>query len=175
MFKRKLIYYDNPILRQKAKLVEKITDETRQLVDEMFWNLRQHRGIGLAAPQLAESLRVFITLLENEEETGLPSRPLVFINPQLSAPSEEVEVMEEGCLSLPGLRVPIERPLSITVAATDIEGNPFTHHLTGLGARLVMHETDHLNGVLSIDRVRGKARNLIKPRLLEIKRLYENS
>lgn len=169
-----LRYYGDPILRQKAKPVEKITDEIRQLVHDMIETMLHFSGIGLAAPQVGRLLRIYVSNVDYEDEKGEVHlcEPRVYINPVLTNPSDVFVERSEGCLSIPKLYVPVVRPLSVDVEAMDVEGKRFTRNCYGFLARNMMHENDHLNGVLHIDRVKGKRRTELEPALRQIKLQY---
>lgn len=175
---RRIRYYGDPILRKKAAPVETFgTDFLKELVQEMDQLMLTHDGMGLAAPQVGESLRIFLTHAPFESPEGSGKWELgpleVFINPVLTFPTQELWVVEEGCLSLPNLRLPVERPVGITIEAYDIEGKPFKRSVTEMVARLYMHENDHLNGVLTIDRTDKKSRAQVEQRLRAIKQKYK--
>lgn len=167
-----LAYYGNPILRMKAKPIEMIDEEILQLVKEMEEAMKKHNGIGIAAPQVCRSLRLFLVRapIKNELDEWVDGPIEVFINPQLSQPSEETWIREEGCLSIPKIYGNVERPLCITVEATDLEGNRFTRTCSGLEARIIMHENDHINGVLFIDRMDKEERKQIEQAISQIKK-----
>lgn len=175
---RPLAYYGNPVLRKKGARVEAITDELRELVRDMFETMHAHNGIGLAAPQISLSLTLFVTQVphkvnddpnDNRWEEGVPK---VFINPKILAFSEEHWTADEGCISIPGLYGNVTRPLKIKVTATNLDGETFEEELFGLDARCFMHENDHINGVLYIDRLESKERKKMEPKLNEIKKKY---
>lgn len=134
------------VLRERATEVTKFTDELRILVDSMIDTLIEADGVGLAAPQIGVSERLFITKLPDEE-------PRVFVNPEIIETSNEVGPYEEGCLSIPGIYCEVIRPLSVTLQAQDLKGKAFTLKADGLLARVIQHEYDHLNGKLYIDRI----------------------
>jgi len=169
-----LAYYGNPILRKNCEKVEEITDEIRQLVDDMIETLEEQNGIGLAAPQVKKDLRLFVTKVphpsEDDPDQWEEGVVKVFINPTLSDPSSEDWERDEGCLSIPKIYVSVVRPYRIKVEATDLEGNVFSEVLSGLDARCVMHENDHINGVLMIDRTTGKERKEIEKDLRRMKK-----
>jgi len=169
-----LTYWDNPILRANCQSVEKITDEIKQLVQDMIETMDAKNGVGLAAPQIGKDLRIFVIRepIENPDDTISLGEPQVFINPNLTNPSKDLEIMSEGCLSFPGLHLDIIRPLSITVEAMDLDGKNFKQDLVGYKARVIMHENDHINGKLFIDRVNPKLRKKIEPDLKKIKAQY---
>jgi peptide deformylase len=170
-------YYGDPILRQTAKTVEEITDEVRQFCKDMIETMLHYDGIGLAAPQVGVLLRIFVSNLAFEDQEGKLHlmEPKVYINPILSQPSEALVERSEGCLSLPKLYLPVARPLSIHLEATDMEGNRFHEECYGYQARNRMHENDHLNGVLFIDRIKGRQRTQLEPELRRIKQQYYSS
>ena len=137
---------DNPILRQKAQQVKEITAEIKQLVLDMIETLESNQGVGLAAPQVGQLLQIIIAKPEANKEA------LVLINPQIKKTSRKKDVMEEGCLSLPDISVPVERAVKITVQTLDINGQPNKIKAKGLLARVIQHEIDHLSGILIVDK-----------------------
>lgn len=134
------------ILRRRAEPVKVFDGALKLLVDDMFDTLSHERGIGLAAPQVGVSLRLFIVHIEGGEKG-------VFINPEIVETSMEQVPYEEGCLSIPGVWHDVVRPRGITMQAQDITGKPFTVKAEGTFARVLQHEYDHLNGTLFIDRL----------------------
>lgn len=169
-----LKYYGNPVLRKKALPVKEVNEEIKELVHAMDKLMITSNGVGLAAPQAGISLRIFIMRLEEEVEPGKYALGdlQVFINPVLSSPSDSLIVFNEGCLSIPKLRADVQRPTSIFVEAEDLEGNRIQKRFDGLAARCIMHENDHLNGVLFIDRLSKKERDLLEPDLRKIKKTH---
>jgi peptide deformylase len=137
--------YPDPALRMKAREVERFDGDLKRLVERMERLMKEAYGIGLAAPQVGSLQRVFVFQLEDEAVVAL-------VNPQVAERSEEVETDEEGCLSIQGVRVPVERNLSVVVEARDAEGEELRLALTGLPARVAQHEIDHLDGKLILDR-----------------------
>lgn len=137
--------YPDPALRMKAREVERFDGDLKRLVERMTRLVKEAYGIGLAAPQVGTLQRVFVFEPEEEEAVAL-------VNPQVVERSEEVETDEEGCLSIQGVRVPVERNLSVVVAASDADGGDVRLELTGLPARVAQHEIDHLDGTLILDR-----------------------
>lgn len=140
------------ILRRESLPLGQIDDTTLQLVDDMFITLKKSRGIGLAAPQVGKNIRLFIVLLEEKDEG------MVFINPEIIMTSEELCSMEEGCLSIPKVYEKVFRPKIVTVQYLDINGKKQMLKASGLLARVIQHEYDHLNGILFLDRVEEKVR-----------------
>jgi len=168
-----LCYYGNPILRKKAEQVKEITPEIRALVQDMI-DTMSDSGYGIAAPQVGHSLAIFITSppVQDKEGKWTQMPPKVFINPKLTQPTTETWHHPDGCLSIPGIYSDTERPIGVTITALDIEGREFTETLVGWPACVVMHENDHLNGVLFIDRMSPDVRRKIEPKLREIKKKY---
>lgn len=169
-----LAYYGNPILRKKTAPLSDITDDIRQLVLDMAETMNEHNGCGLAAPQIHRSIALFITSFPryDAEENLLPGEIRVFINPKILAHSQELDTHKEGCLSIPKLREEVLRPIKITVQATNLEGEEFVEDFEDFDARVVMHENDHLNGVLFIDRLPLRKKKEIESFLREIKKKH---
>lgn len=175
--KHKLTYFGNPILRKKCEPVKEITPEIQELVQDMIHLMKTHRGIGFSANQAGHPVRIFITQIPYDKEEGQfdEGELLIFINPKLSNPSPQTETREEGCLSIPGIYVPVIRPLAIEVEALDLEGKSFKIQCHGLQARCCMHENDHINGVLMIDRTDPQTKRQMEQRLRELKKKFLNS
>lgn len=167
-----VLIYGDPILRKRALPIEEITDEIRQLAKDMIETMDFQHGIGLAANQVGRLVRMFVCRSYVIQPNGNweMTEPKVYINPKLTQHSEEIVEDDEGCLSVPRLRLDVIRPLKVTVEALDINGQTFIEELEGYNARIRMHENDHINGVLFIDRVDVHTRNKIEPILREIKK-----
>jgi peptide deformylase len=149
---REIIVLPDKQLRLVSKPVEKVTTEIRKLVDDMFETMYAAPGIGLAAIQIAEPLRlVTMDLAKRDEEGENKPRPRVFINPEIVSKSEETSVYEEGCLSIPDYYEEVERPAKVRVRFTDLDGKMHEEDAEGLFATCIQHEIDHLNGVLFVD------------------------
>jgi peptide deformylase len=168
----KIYYYGHPILRKHCEPVKEITDEIRKLASDMIETMDKNNGIGLAAPQIGRSIRMFVlrNYIFTEDGHWTMSEPKVYINPKLTNPSEDFISDTEACLSLPGLKLHVDRPDKITVEALDLEGKTFVEELEGYNARVRMHENDHINGVLFIDRVDASTRKQIDSTLKELKK-----
>jgi len=166
-----LAYYGEQVLRDKATPIVEITDEIKELVSKMIETMHASAGIGLAAPQIHHSLRLFVIQAPVETEDGKfePGEIQVFINPKLSEPSVEKREIEEGCLSIPAVRANVQRPAEITVEYTTLEGKTVKKRVSGWEARVIMHENDHINGVLFIDRLDNKKRAEIDLQLNHLK------
>ena len=164
MATRPIVIYGDPVLREKADPVKEIDRETKNLVADMIAILQEANGLGLAAPQVGVSKRIFIADLS---ALDLAESIRVFINPEILEKSGEV-VLEEGCLSFPGIYQKISRPEMVKVRATDQEGNLFEMEASGMMARAILHEYDHLEGKLFIDYLSSVSRALIKGKLKKL-------
>jgi len=160
----RVIKYGNPILRMKASKVVSIDDNLHQLVKDMIEIMREDKGIGLAAPQVAQSLALLVIEMDLIKEG---SEPDVFLNPEILS-SEGESVLEEGCLSLPDIREEVVRPEIITIRYQNLEGEIIEKKIDGLLARVLQHEIDHLNGVLFIDRLSSLKKQMLKKQLKQI-------
>lgn len=171
-----LAYYGHPILRKVADPIEAITPDLRALVKEMIETMDGFDGIGLAAPQIHHSIQLFIIRKPVEAEGGKIEfkEVKVFINPKLSAPSRETWKVEEGCLSIPSIQAEVERPKEITVEYLDLSGNPMKERVSGWEARVIMHENDHVNGILFIDHLEAKERQYLEPLLESLQKILPN-
>ena len=145
--------YPAPVLRKQADEIDEITPEIRDLAHKLAETMYRADGIGLAAPQIASSKRIVVVDVQDEFH--------ILINPKVVSSSEETQVEEEGCLSLPGIRTEVERPLEITVKARNLEGETIELTRDGLASRVLHHEIDHLDGTLFIDRVGEATRSLL--------------
>lgn len=163
-----IVQFPHPTLRHKSKLLKRVDAELKSLVRQMFELMYAARGVGLAANQVHLPVRLFVANLEGEAGKG---EELVFINPVLSHPKGSEEA-DEGCLSLPGLYGRVIRPKQTRVAAYNLAGEEVNMALDGLLARVVQHETDHLDGVLFIDRLSSTARMDAEPEIQGIAAQY---
>ena len=143
----------DPVLRRKAKKVEKITKETQKLIDDMLETMRAANGAGLAAPQVGVSQRVAVVEVEKKEDVPGSGVTYTLINPEVIKQSDETTRNPEGCLSIPGWRGEVERAERITVKALDRTGTRMKLDLEGWVARAFLHEVDHLDGILYIDKL----------------------
>lgn len=146
--KLRLVFYPDPVLRRRAQPIEAITDEVRRVAHRMIEIMREAPGVGLAAPQVGLSWRMFVARPGDDDE-----RDYVFINPVLTSPSRQVSDYEEGCLSLPNIKAVVRRPKAVTIQALDLEGQPIQLTSDELPGRIWQHEYDHLEGVLILDRM----------------------
>jgi len=149
---RDIIILPDRQLRLVSKAIEKVTPEIRQLADDMFETMYDAPGIGLAAIQVAQPVRLITMDLAKRDENGETNPlPRVFINPEILSSSEDLAVYEEGCLSIPEYYEEVERPAKVRVRFTDLDGKLHEEDAEGLYATCIQHEIDHLNGVLFID------------------------
>ena len=153
---KEIVTFPDPILRLKAKPVKKFDKELQTLVDDMFETMLNEPGVGLAAPQIGESIRlVVIEYKEEPEDENAPEpkpKRYVLVNPEIVEKSEEMVEGIEGCLSVPGLIGKVDRHEKITVKALTRHGKPQKVKAEGWMARIIQHEMDHLDGILYIDR-----------------------
>lgn len=144
--------FGDSALRMNAYDVERFDDELARLAERMTLLMREAQGVGLAGNQVGVVRRVVVVQTAAEDE------PLALVNPRLAEASDALETADEGCLSLQGVIVPVERHVSVTVEAQDVHGEPLRVQLEDLAARVAQHEIDHLNGVLILDRTTPEAR-----------------
>jgi peptide deformylase len=162
-----IVEVPDPRLRQISSLVEKVDDEERALVADMFETMYAAPGIGLAAIQVGVAKRILvIDLQEPEEEGGEPVKdPRVFINPEILEHSDHEVPYTEGCLSVPDQYAEVDRPDRIRARWLDIDGKPRDEEITGLLATCLQHEMDHLDGILFIDHLSRLKREMILKKL----------
>ncbi len=154
---REIIGTDNPVLRRKGKKIQKITPETTRLIDDMVETMRQAPGVGLAAPQVAQSVRLFVAELEQDPELPGSGKLYVVINPEYLYKSEEMTSGVEGCLSVPGYAGEVERHTKVAIKGLDPRGRKIKLEAEGWLARVFQHEIDHLDGVLFTDHISDPA------------------
>lgn len=154
--------YGDAVLRMRAGEVEVFDEELARLGERMLGLMHDAEGIGLAATQVGILRRVFVFDDHGDDR--------VIVNPAITRTGGELETSEEGCLSLGPVRVPVERPLEVTLEGTDAAGNPVKFELEGLSARIAQHELDHLDGTLIVDRTDAESRRealaRLRPRLV---------
>jgi len=159
--KCRITHYPAEVLAKRAQPVENIDDNIRQLVKKMTDIMLENKGLGLAAPQAGVPLRLFIIALDASRENVK-----VYINPTVTPTADELESIEEGCLSVTGIRTKIRRFKKCKVTATDLDGNEFTEEAQGLYARALQHEYDHIEGMTITDRM-GTAAKIVHRRQLK--------
>ncbi len=174
--------YGSPILKKKAELVKIVNAEIRSVATEMIETMLRFDGIGLAGPQAGIGLRIVALGLSGHQDDDaeailspgevmlLPKMPFVIINPKITWRSDETEINEEGCLSLPGIYGEVERSKLVEFTAETLDGKTISCECAGLLARCIQHECDHLDGKLFIDRMTEEALGMIKPKLNRLKK-----
>jgi len=165
--KCQLTHYPADVLAGPASPVEKINDNIRRLVEKMTDIMLKNKGVGLAAPQIGVSLRLFIISLDGNREAVK-----VYINPTVT-PTGELDSVEEGCLSVPGIFTKIRRYKKGKVTATGLDGNRFAEEAEGLFARVLQHENDHINGVTIVSRMGQTAKIARRKQLKKLRDEYE--
>ena len=175
-------YLGEACLHQKAARVDEITDDIRNLSKAMLEIMYRHDGVGLAAPQVGISLRLVTLDVPEPKEPGmplspgerelLPLMPLVLVNPEIESFSEVTEIGEEGCLSVPKLYAPVERPVSVVLKTALLDGRQIRIDCGGFLARALQHELDHLDGVVYVQRVKDPEFAEILPELQKIYKKY---
>jgi len=155
--------YPDAALKMEARPVTEFDEELQSLVERMKLLMHDANGIGLAATQVGVLRRVFVFQPDEDEVLAL-------VNPEIVERSEEIDVADEGCLSIQGITVPVERALEVTIVGKDETGADVRYELDGYAARCVQHESDHLDGVLMIDRTTPEARRealgVLRPRIV---------
>ena len=144
--------YPDPALRMRAREVERFDDDLARLADKLAHLMHDARGVGLAATQVGVLQRLFVFQVAETDDVT------VIVNPEITARAEETEVADEGCLSLQGVLVPVERAIAVTIEGQDVRGEPLRLELEEMDARVVQHELDHLDGVLMLERTDDESR-----------------
>lgn len=162
-----LIILPDPLLREVSKPIERVDDALRRLIDDMLETMYDAPGIGLAAIQVGEPLRMLVLDVARKDE---PKNPQVFINPQIVQYSDELNIYEEGCLSIPDYYAEVERPERVNVTYLDRNGKPQEIEADDLLATCLQHEIDHLNGVLFIDHISKLKRDMVMRKFKKLAR-----
>ena len=174
-----IVAYGDPILKQRAKEISSSSKDLEILLKNMWETMYAANGVGLAAPQVGKSLRLFIVdgspfsveaSLTEDEKNELKGFKKVFINPKILQKSDDLENFNEGCLSIPDVRGDVTRPTTIKIKYQNQYFKEITEHISGLPSRIVQHEYDHLEGVLFTDKLSALKKKLIKNKLLKISR-----
>jgi len=163
-----IVMYGDPVLRQKAKDIEPGTD-IQALVEDMFETMHAANGVGLAAPQIGKSIRLFV--IDGrviEDEPGMENFKKVFVNPKIVEELGEPWDYEEGCLSIPNIREKIARKERLTIKYVDENWAPFEETFDGLKARIIQHEYDHIEGKMFVDYLTPLKKRLLKSKLADI-------
>lgn len=149
---REIVSLPQAILRHKAHKVSDFGPDLQTLVEDMVETMRVAPGVGLAAPQVDESIRLIVVEYGDEDNEEIPPKLYVMANPEITRSSEDTLIGTEGCLSIPGIQGDVERFVSVTVKGLNRHGRPMTVKAKGWLARIFQHEIDHLNGILFVDR-----------------------
>jgi peptide deformylase len=165
----KILNYPEPVLLTPADPVTKYDDELKKLVDDMFETMTEARGVGLAAPQVGVSKRLFVMDCAAGQD---PSKRLALINPEIISVEGE-QIGEEGCLSFPGIYFNVKRQLRAIVRAHDVNGKLFEVDGFELTARCMLHETDHCDGIVFIDKMTPLKRQLVKRKIKKLQNAGE--
>ncbi|TQF00411.1 MAG: peptide deformylase [Spiribacter salinus] len=165
---RPILIHPDPRLKKTCAPVDDLSDELRALADDMLETMYDAPGIGLAAPQVGQLIRAIA--LDCVKEEGESPRPLIMFNPEIVASSEETNVYEEGCLSIPEQYGEVTRPKVVDVRWIDRDGNEQNETFDGLWATCVQHEIDHLDGKLFIDYLGAMKRQMITRKMQKLKR-----
>lgn len=165
-----IVVYGSPILRKKALEVSQDHPNLKKIVDDMFETMERSDGIGLAAPQVGKSVRIFVIDASalSDEHPELEGFRKAFINPHIIEHSEELVNYNEGCLSLPTIREDVQRPSSIKIQYVDENFNSIEETYEGVIARIIQHEYDHLDGILLIDHLNPLKRKMLEGKLKAI-------
>lgn len=167
-----IVAYGDPVLKKMGAEVQMPKEELIKFIDDMFETMYNANGVGLAAPQIGESLRLFVVdatpMMEDEEgETEIDFKK-VFINPIIEEEWGDEWSYEEGCLSIPSVRGEVFRPESLRITYEDIDGNKITEEHEGIAARVIQHEYDHIEGVLFTEHLSGLKKRMLKSKLAKI-------
>lgn len=165
----KIVKYPAPVLLEVGKPVTQFNAELKTLVTDMFDTMYEAKGVGLAAPQIAESKRIFVMDCSSGEDE---SQKIAMINPEIIHVEGE-QIGEEGCLSFPGIFQKIQRSLRTIVRAQDVSGNWFELDGTELTARCMLHETDHCDGIVFLDRMTPLKREMAKRKIKKLQKTGE--
>jgi peptide deformylase len=165
-----IVAYGDPVLKKVAQDIEKGSIDVQQLAADMFETMYESSGVGLAAPQIGKSIRIFVIDGEPLDEEKLKDFKKVFINPVILEETGEKWGFEEGCLSIPGIRAEIMRKEKLKIRYFDVDWNEHVEEYDGLAARIIQHEYDHLQGILFTDYLSAMKRRLLKSKLTDISR-----
>ena len=158
----------DPILKQKCKAVTSFDASLRDLIDAMVATMYAQDGYGLAAPQIGKIQRLMVI---DPSPRGAKRTPYFFVNPEITWRSPETDMHDEGCLSLPDIYVPVTRASAVKLSYVDDKGKNQTLDAEGMFARIIQHETDHLDGILHVDYLSSLKRNMILRKLTKLKKL----
>lgn len=165
-----IVAYGDPVLKKPAKPIEKGSVDVMKLAEDMFETMYESSGVGLAAPQIGLSIRMFVVDAEPLDEENLKGFKKVFINPEILEETGEKWAFEEGCLSIPGVRADVQRPERVRIRYVDTDWNEHEEEYDGVAARVIQHEYDHIEGILFTDRLSPMKKRLLRSKLADISR-----
>ncbi len=165
-----IVAYGDPVLKKVAVDIEKGSAEVKELAEDMFETMYESHGVGLAAPQIGKSIRMFVVDAEPLDEEKLKGFKKIFINPVILEENGNEWAFEEGCLSIPGIRADIYRKERIKIRYYDTDWNERTEEFDGYAARVIQHEYDHIQGILFTDYLSAMKKRLLKSKLTDISR-----
>lgn len=163
-----IVVYGDPVLKKKAKDIEKGEIDVMQLAEDMFETMEAASGIGLAAPQIGKSIRMFVVDGRPLEEEGMEDFKKVFVNPQILEEEGDEWAFEEGCLSIPNIRENVERKSKLKIHYFDENWEEHEEEFDGMKARIIQHEYDHIEGILFTDKLSPFKKRLLKGKLTNI-------
>lgn len=165
---RPILIHPDPRLKKVASPIARVTPEIEALADDMLATMYDAPGIGLAAPQLGVSLRIFV--MDATRDPDAERSPLVLINPEITRASEALNIYDEGCLSIPDQYAEVTRPAEVRMRWLGLDGKTHEQEFEGLWATCAQHELDHLDGVLFIDHLSAMKRQMITRKMVKLKR-----
>lgn len=163
-----IVAYGNPVLKKKAAQIEQKEIDVKQLADDMYETMRHASGIGLAAPQIGKSVRMFVADASPLEDEEVGDWKQVFVNPEIIDEYGDEWAFEEGCLSIPGIREDVVRPEKLKIHYFDENWQEHTEEFDGMKARIIQHEYDHIEGILFTDHLTAFKKRLLKSKLTNI-------
>ena len=165
-----IVAFGTPVLKQKAKNIDKDYEGLAELIDNMFQTMHEASGVGLAAPQIGKSIRLFIVDASpfEEDDSELKNFQQVFVNPEILEEKGEEWVFNEGCLSIPNIREDVSRKPKIRIRYQDEHFDTFEEEFEGIAARIIQHEYDHIEGILFTDYLSPLKKRLLKRKLNDI-------
>jgi peptide deformylase len=163
-----IVAYGDPVLKRKARDIEKDELDLKQLAEDMFETMYAAKGVGLAGPQIGKSLRIFVIDGEPMEEDELIGFKKVFVNPVIDEEFGDDWTFEEGCLSIPSIRENVDRPETLKIRYYDENWEYHEEEFDGMKARIIQHEYDHIEGILFTDHLSGFKKRILKGKLNNI-------
>ncbi len=181
---RRLTKFGEPVLKKKAAEVEVFDESLKELASDLVDTLYEENGLGLAAPQIDSSKRIFVIDMRRRSDDSVPceftidgkslpldiAMPLIAVNPEVEEIGDYIEIAEEGCLSFPGIFAEVERSAEVRLTYQDTDGAKHVLECSGLFARCVQHENDHLDGICFVDRLTPRQLFKIEPKLKKLRR-----